>query len=107
MQPTILNISLDGKTILGEIGFYKLLRSDKIVGSDTDCWNSPMKQYVKAGYFKVVPGTRPGRIINHDTGERRSVATQTTKITPKGLAWLKEMYKALRVTDRRGYLDGK
>ncbi len=103
----ILNISLDGKTILGEIGFYKLLRTDKIVGSDTDCWNSPMNQYLSAGYFKVVPGTRPGRIINRDTGERRSVATVTTKVTPKGLAWLKERYKGFRVTDRGGYLDGE
>ena len=103
----ILNISLDGKTILGEIGFYKLLRSDKIVGSDTDCWNSPMKRYVETGFFKVVLGKRPGRIINHKTGERRSVATQTTKVTPKGLAWLKEKYKWFRVADRRGYLDGE
>ena len=94
----LLRISLGGKTPLGEKGLFKLLRDDGVLTKSAANWNDPAQWTLPPrGYFRIVTGTREGRIINHATGERRTVATKTTKVTPKGLAWLKKRYAHLRL----------
>lgn len=66
----------------GELRLFKLLRDRQILMSEArsgaEHHNVPYQQYIDRGYFTVI--TRP-----RNDGER---LTYTTRVTPKGLAWL-------------------
>lgn len=68
----------------GELRLYALLRERGILmdkaKSGLEKHNMPYQRYIEQGYFVVRTGTRPS--------SEGSKPTQTTRITPKGLAWL-------------------
>lgn len=68
----------------GEIRLFTLLRGRGVLmdkaRSGAEHHNMPYQRFIDAGYFVVRTGTRP-------SGDG-SKPTQTTRVTPKGLAWL-------------------
>jgi anti-repressor protein len=75
----------------GEVRLFKLLRDRSILmdgaRSGVEHHNVPYQQYLDAGYFDVI--TRP-----RGDGAR---LTYTTRLTPKGLAWLDRKMRAERL----------
>lgn len=68
----------------GELRLFKLLRDRQILmdgnRSGAEHHNVPYQRYLDAGYFVVITRARPD-------GSR---VTYTTRITPKGLAWIQK-----------------
>lgn len=66
---------------LGPLKLYELLRQRNILMTGGDKHNVPFQQFIDRGYFKVRAGSRPST-------SQGTVSTSTTRVTPKGLAWI-------------------
>lgn len=79
-----LNIK-DGKgRLIGRNKLFELLRNNKILQSNNSNWNIPYQNYIRDGYFR----TLLSKTIN-------GVTVATTRITPKGFDFIRNLCKEL------------